>query len=187
MTCTLPCWIRVWCCRLSQGPQSSWFSCNSIVELISSQWMHCVNSSNHFLIPLLSNILFVGFPDKFLAKVLIIDLSLGIGCVVGKKAVSAVHVAACWSLRLLYLLWRWYIVLLQIRTLTAWVAGYCVVMPSWNSLQQASLAPIDLRFWYPFTSLYSSWSLTFGLSDPFVTYLKRYYASIGTTRVSKLM
>ena len=48
--------------------------------------MHCVNSSNHFLLPLLSHILFVGFPDKFLAKVLIIDLSLGIGSVVGKKS-----------------------------------------------------------------------------------------------------
>ena len=57
----------------------------SEVGLISTQWMHCVNSSNHFLMPSLSLIPFVGVPDKVLEKVHILDLSFWVGCIVGNE------------------------------------------------------------------------------------------------------
>ena len=57
----------------------------SEVELISTQWMHCVNPSNHSLMPSLSYVPFVIFPDKVLGKVHILDLGLWIGCIVGKE------------------------------------------------------------------------------------------------------
>ena len=56
---------------------------NSEVKHIPNQWLQCMNTSSNFLIPSLSPIPFVGFPDKVLGKVHIFDLGLWIGCVVG--------------------------------------------------------------------------------------------------------
>ena len=53
-----------------------------VVELISTQWMHCVNSSHHSLMSSLSLIPKVGFPDTVPQKIHMHDLGFQIGCVV---------------------------------------------------------------------------------------------------------
>ena len=52
---------------------------NSKEDLISTHWIHCVNSSNHSMMPSQSLIPFVGFPDKMLGNVHILDLGFWIG------------------------------------------------------------------------------------------------------------
>ena len=57
----------------------------SEVEPISTQLKHCVNSSNYSMMSSYYLIPFVGFQDKVVGKVHMVDLGFWIGCIVGKE------------------------------------------------------------------------------------------------------
>ena len=75
----------------------------SEVDHISTQWMHCVNSANHSMMPSLSLILL----HLLVSKTKCLGMSTyyfwvsGFATLLAKKAVSSVDFTSCWPLWIL--------------------------------------------------------------------------------------